>query len=153
MNRAYFPVEPGAPEPLRMTVTRQVRFEEVDSLGIVWHGRYAGYFEDARVALLDRHGIGYMDFLANRVIAPIRQLHVDYRRPLRFRDEFAIESLLHWTEAARINMEFVLRDAGGTVTTTGFTVQMMADMDGNTLMVPPPFFQAFVGRWRQGTLA
>ena len=26
----------------------EVRFSEVDSMGIVWHGSYAKYFEDAR---------------------------------------------------------------------------------------------------------
>ena len=46
-RRAYFAAVPDAPPPLRVDVGRKVRFEEVDSMGIVWHGHYASYFEDA----------------------------------------------------------------------------------------------------------
>lgn len=153
MIAPYFPVEEGAPAPLRVEAPRQVRFEEVDSLGIVWHGRYAGFFEDARVMLGDRYGIGYMDFHGNGVVTPIRKLHVDFLRPLRFREPFMIEGILHWTETARLNMEFILRNRAGEVTTTGYSVQMMLDNGGNILLVPPPFYREFLDRWQGGEFA
>jgi len=53
--------------------------------GIVWHGRYASYFEDARVALTDRYGIGYLELFEKGIVAPVRKFHVDYFRSLRFR--------------------------------------------------------------------
>lgn len=153
MQKAYFKTTAGQPAPLRVTVERRVRFEEVDPLGIVWHGRYPGYFEDARVAFGDRFGIGYMDFYRQGILAPIKKLHVDYRRPLRFGDPFTIEGLLHWSEAARLNFEFILRNAAGEVTTSGYTVQMLMDAEHNVLLVPPPFYQAFCERWARGDLA
>lgn len=153
MIKPYFPAEAGAPDPLRITVSRQVRFEEVDPLGIVWHGRYPGYFEDARVALSDRYGIGYMDFYGQGIITPIRQLHIDYVRPLHFKDIFSIEAVLHWTAATRINMEFILRDETQVVTTTGFTVQLMLDTNGDTLLAPPALYRAFTDRWKKDTLS
>ena len=153
MNRRYFGEKKGAPPPLRTELSRQVRFEEVDPLGIVWHGRYASYFEDARVALTDRYGIGYMDFRRNRVAAPIRKLHVDYFRPLRFQEIFTIEGILHWTEATRIDIEFILRNGAREVTTTGYSVQMMLDPEMNFLLVPPPFYREFTDRWKGGAFA
>ena len=146
-------MEEGAPAPLRIEMSRQVRFEEVDPLGIVWHGRYPGFFEDARVALGDRYGIGYMDFYRNGVAAPIRKLHIDYFRPLRFQETFTIEGVIHWTEATRLNMEFILRNDAREVTTTGYSVQMMLDADRNFLLVPPPFYRDFMERWRKGEFA
>lgn len=152
MRKPYFPRQADAPEPLRMTVARTVRFEEVDPLSIVWHGRYPSYFEDGRVLLGERYGIGYMDFYDNGILAPIKQMHVDYHRPLHFREEFTIEAILHWSEAARLNHEFILRDSGEQVATTGYTVQMMMDPDKNILLVPPEFYQQFLERWRNGEL-
>ena len=70
MRKPYFPRRVGDPPPLRILVQRRVRFEEVDPLGIVWHGRYPGYFEDARVALGSRYGIGYEDFIRHGVPVP-----------------------------------------------------------------------------------
>ena len=79
-----------------------VTLEEVDPLGIVWHGRYPSYFEDARVALGNRFGIGYMDFYEKGIVTPIKKMHVDYHLPLTFQQPFTIEGILHWTEAARL---------------------------------------------------
>jgi acyl-CoA thioester hydrolase len=153
MNKPYFPRQPGQPAPLRATVERVVRFEEVDPLGIVWHGRYPSFFEDARVALGEKYGIGYLDFYHQQVLAPIRKMHVDYFRPLMFAQHFFIEGILHYSEAARLNFEFVLRNEAGEVTSTGYTVQMMMDSEHNVLLAQPDFYLDFLARWREGRLA
>jgi len=55
-NPLYFPSTPDAPPPLVAQVNRKVRFEEVDTLGIVWHGRYPSYIEDGRTAFGEKFG-------------------------------------------------------------------------------------------------
>ena len=141
MIKSYFPMRERQPQPLKKTISRTVRFEEVDPLGIVWHGRYASYFEDARVALGETYGIGYMDFYNHNVVAPIKQMHLDYLKPLRYRDTMSIEAIWHWSEAVRINYEFIIKNENGDLATTGYTVQMMLDFDDNILVVPPPFYE------------
>jgi acyl-CoA thioester hydrolase len=152
MIKPYFKTGEGQPSPLRIRIKQKVRFEEVDSLGIVWHGRYASYFEDARVAFGEKYGIGYMDFYANGVVAPIKQMHFDYHRPLRFGDKMTIEAVLHWSDAARLNFEFILRNGNGELSTTGYTIQMMLDLKENILVVLPPFYRKFLDNWKAGVL-
>ncbi len=153
MRKSYFPPVVGAPPSLRMTVDRRVRFEEVDSMGIVWHGCYPSYFEDARVALGHRYGIGYSDFIRERVPVPLRQMQIDYLAPLRFEDEMQITAILHWSDAARINFEYEIRGVCGRLICTGCTVQMMLDCNMNVLLAPPGFFTEFLQKWKQGVLA
>lgn len=153
MRKPYFRPQEGAPQPLRCTTERVVRFEEVDALGIVWHGRYPSYFEDGRVLLGDQFRIGYMDFYYQGIIAPIKQMHVDYKRPLRFGETFTIEAILHWSDAARLNHEFIIRNESGEVATTGFTVQLMMDKEDNVLMISPPFYEDFRLRWQSGEIS
>jgi len=152
MRKPYFRLQKGTPQPLCCTVHRVVRFEEVDALGIVWHGRYPSYFEDGRVMLGEQYGIGYMDFYHQGIVSPIKQMHVDYQLPLRFGEAFTIEAILHWSDAVRLNHEFILRNSAGEVTTTGFTVQLMMDTENNVLMTPPPFYEGFRQRWQAGDL-
>jgi acyl-CoA thioester hydrolase len=152
MLKPYFIEQKDAPKPLRIQVKRRVRFEEVDALGIVWHGRYASYFEDARSALGENFGIGYLDLYRNGIVAPIKKLHMDYHRTLRFPEEFSIEGILHWSDAARINHEFIIRDSKGSVITTGYSVQVMLDKENNLYMVSPTFYQDFCRRWKAGEL-
>jgi acyl-CoA thioester hydrolase len=153
MHKPYFPTVPGAPAPLSLVVPRRVRFEEVDSMGIVWHGCYPGYFEDGRVALGHRYGISYSDFIREQIPVPVRQMQIDYHRPLRFEEDFEIRTILHWSEAARINFEYEIHTAQGQLVCTGCTVQLMLDRDFNVLLGPPPFFAAFLTRWKRGELA
>ncbi len=135
-----------------MTVGRRVRFEEVDSLGIVWHGHYSSYFDDARTPLGDAYGMGYLDFLDNRVVTPIRKLHVDYLKPLSYPENASIEALLHFSEAARIDYEFIVRGGDGDISATGYTVQMILDLERRPLIVPPPFLAAIREKWKRGKL-
>jgi acyl-CoA thioester hydrolase len=151
MKQPYFRRSEGDPPPLRTTVRRRVRFEEVDPMGIVWHGRYPGFFEDARVALGTSYGIGYEDFFRHGVPAPIRKLQIDYLTPLRFREEFSIEAILHWSDAARLDFEFLIR-ANGTLAATGCSVQLMLAPTGDLLLLPPPFVRAFREQWQTGKL-
>jgi acyl-CoA thioester hydrolase len=153
MKKPYFPVVEGAPPPLRTLVRRHVRFEEVDPMGIVWHGRYPSYFEDARVALGSRYGIGYEDFIRHGVPAPIRRMQIDYLAPLRFRDEFSVEAILHWSDGARLDFEFLIRGAGECLLATGCSVQLMLNLTGELLLLPPPFLHELRERWQAGTLA
>jgi acyl-CoA thioester hydrolase len=150
MRKSYFPVIKGAPPPLRIRVERRVRFEEVDQMGIVWHGRYASFFEDARSAAGERYGFGYPDFKRYEVSAPICILHTEFLFPLKFDEIFVVEGVLHWTEAARINIEYLLWNSDGRLSTTGYTVQVLLDKDQQLLLIPPPFYRDFRKKWRAG---
>ena len=152
MRKPYFQPVPGSPPPLRMIVKRRVRFEEVDSMGIVWHGRYAGYFEDGRVALGHKYGISYSDFIRHKNPVPIRQMSIEYIEPLFFEDDIEIETILHWSEAAKINFEYIIRKNGNDVC-FGCTVQLMLDEDLELLLAPPPFILDFMEKWKKGLLA
>ena len=152
MIKHYFPRQAAQPAPLQIRIKRSVRFEEVDSLRIVWHGRYPSYFEDARVALGEKYGIGYMDFYAHGIVTPIKKIHFDYFRPLSFQEELTIEGILHWSDSARMNFEFIIRNGQNELSTTGYTVQMMLDRDQNILVVPPRFYMEFCARWKAGEL-
>lgn len=152
MAKPYFKANPDSPAPLRIVTTRTVRFEEVDPLGIAWHGRYPSYFEDARVALGNSYAFGYLDLHAQGIVTPIKQLHIDYLKPLKFGETFTVDAMLHWTEAARLNMEYIIRNQDGEVTTTAYSVQMLVDLEGELLIVQPDYCREFFDRWKNGEL-
>lgn len=142
----------AAPAPIEYSVQRIVRFDEVDVLEIVWHGHYASYFEDARVALGEHLGIGYSTLYRERVPAPIKQLFVNYHRPLVFAERCRIIARLHWCESARMNMSYKILNAQGATVATGFSVQMFMQTSGEYLTRQPDFYAAFCQRWKQGQI-
>jgi acyl-CoA thioester hydrolase len=144
------PDERPAPAPLCRTVEREVRFEEVDGMGVVWHGRYPSYFEDARVALGAHYGIGYDVLMRERTPAPVRQLHIEYLAPLRFGRRCRITAALHWSGAARMNTAYTVRTADDGLCASGYSVQLFTDAAGELLLEQPAFYAAFCRRWRRG---
>lgn len=150
--KKYFRYQEGEPLPLVAKVKRRVRFEEVDVLGMVWHGRYASYFEDGRIAFGDSFGLTYHQFRENGTVAPVVQMHLDYKLPLRFDENIFIEAQLHWTEAARLNFSYWIYTEPGQLAASGYTVQLFTEKDGTVLLVAPDWLLQFRDKWQKGLL-
>ena len=59
---------------LQTTKRVELRFNEVDSMGLVWHGHYAKFFEDAREEFGKKFGLGYLDIYDSGFYAPLVDL-------------------------------------------------------------------------------
>ncbi len=89
MKKPYFKILKDAPEPLRAVVKTVTRFEEIDSMGIAWHGRFASYFEDARMKYFESTGV--MEHMTETQIGPIlASTTCNFRAPLVFPDRIYI---------------------------------------------------------------
>jgi acyl-CoA thioester hydrolase len=149
----YFPTDPAAPLPLLVTLKHRVRFSQVDAMAIMWHGRYAELFEQGNEELGRLCGMGYPDFIRERLQAPIVQLHVDYFAPLRLGETVTIIARMIWADGARSNIEYEIRRENGTLAASGFTVQMFIDETGTPLMADPPLLETCRRRWLAGEFA
>ena len=49
----------------------KVRFSEVDSMAVVWHGNYVKYLEDGREAFGLQFGVGYNEIFDNGYMTPV----------------------------------------------------------------------------------
>lgn len=149
----YFTTATGDPQPIEHSVFRTVRFNEIDPMGIMWHGHYASYIEDARVTLGDKLGIGYQDFYNHGIVIPVRQFHVDYLASLVYPNTYEIKARLFYTESAKLNYDFTILDSNKQIMARGYSVQLMVDKDKNLLFEWPDFTQEFLTAWRKGKFA
>ena len=69
----------------------RTRFAETDAMGIIHHGAYPAYLEEARAAMLRDAGFPYEAVRTgpDGVDFAVLELYVRHRRPLRFDDEVA----------------------------------------------------------------
>ncbi len=93
------------------TIEQDVKFSEVDSLGIVWHGHYVQYFEDGREAFGKKYNLRYLDFYENGYVVPIVSLQCDFKRSLRYGDRMIIETTYIPTPSAKLNFEYKIFNA------------------------------------------
>ena len=125
------------------TIEQDVRFSDVDSLGIVWHGHYVQYFEDGREAFGKQHNLRYLDFYNQGYVVPIVNIQCDYKQVLRYGDRIIIETTYTPYESAKINFTYrLLNSVTGELVVTGSTTQVFLSKDGFTLqLMNPDFFR------------
>ncbi len=121
----------------------QVRFNEADPLGIVWHGHYVRYFEDGREAFGDVYGMRYLDVFKQGFVIPVVSVQCDFKRSLRYGDKVIVETQYIPTEAAKIKFTYRLfKASNGELVATGSTVQVFLDKEESLLQLAnPPFFE------------
>jgi acyl-CoA thioester hydrolase len=123
------------------TIEIPVRFSEVDSLGIVWHGHYLRYFEDGREAFGKRYGLSYLDYYAEGYLVPIVSVQSDFKRVVRYGDRIIVETTYTPCEPAKINFTYRLLNAEtGELLVTGSTTQVFLSKSSFTLQLTNPDF-------------
>ncbi len=128
-------------EELICLTQSQVRFSEVDSMGVVWHGNYVKYFEDGREAFGNKYGISYLDFAREGVVIPLVKINCDYKKPLKYGDIATIETRFVNSDAAKLLYDYTIyRNNTREVVATGSSVQVFLNPDMELLLDFPPFF-------------
>lgn len=125
-----------------------VRFSEVDSMNIVWHGSYPLYFEDAREAFGKKYGIGYLTIFANGAYAPLVDLKFQFKKPLTYGTKPRIKITYRPTDAAKLIFDYQIYDpVDNTVFATGHSVQVFLDREYRLLLYCPPFYEDWKKKW------
>jgi len=120
----------------------EIRFSEVDSMGIVWHGSYSLYFEDAREKFGKEFNLEYLYIFEQGFYAPLVELHFEYKRPLKYKDRAKIEIEYRNTDAAKLIFDYTIRSLpDNEVVATGYSVQVFLDTDFNLMWNLPEFFE------------
>lgn len=127
----------------------KVRFNEVDSLKIVWHGEYVKYMEDGRESFgLNYPGLGYLDIYNAGFTAPVVDIHISYKYPLVYGDTAIIETKYIYTPASKIIFEFgIYRESDNQLVAEGSSIQVFLDNQGELVLVNPDFYLNWQKKW------
>lgn len=125
-----------------------VRFSEVDSLKVVWHGNYIKYFEDGRESFGMIHGLSYLDVCNNGFVTPIVNLTIDYKRSLKYGESALVETTFVNTPAAKMIFNYkIFRSSDEALAAVGQTTQVFLDMNGELSLVIPQFYAEWKKKW------
>jgi len=135
------------PNAKRITITTdiKIRFGEVDSMGIVWHGNYVKYLEDGREAFGKKYGIGYMDVYKNHgFMLPIVKLDIDYKNQLFYEDEAELKISLIENPASKLIFEYELkRKKDNILILNAISIQVFMNNERKLELNTPKFFEDF----------
>ena len=126
----------------------KIRFSEVDSMNVVWHGSYPLYFEDAREAFGKKYDFGYMLIFDSGYYAPLVDLEFHYRKPIVYGMRPRIKITYHPTESAKIVFDYKIYDSNdGGILASGRSTQVFMNKDYKLVLYNPPFYEEWKKRW------
>lgn len=119
-----------------------VRFSEIDALGIVWHGHYLKFFEDGREAFGRQYGISYLDVYKQKFAVPLVNINVDFKKTVKYGDKIIIETAFINNPASKIVFDYKLyRASDGDLVAKGGSTQVFITLDNELHITIPPFFE------------
>jgi acyl-CoA thioester hydrolase len=118
-------------------------------MGVVWHGHYPLYFEDAREAFGKEYGLEYQTIYGNGWFAPIVELNLKYHKSLHHGQKATVDIIYRPKPSAKIVFDYEIRDEAGELCVEGHSVQVFTTKDGELSWDNPEFYAKWKERWGQ----
>ena len=118
-----------------------------DYAGIVWHGTYLTWMEEARVEYLRSIGIEFADLVAMGCDLPVVELSLRYHLPIRLGVSAIVKTRLLETKGVRINWDYEIKSyESEELFVTGKVVLVGVDREKGKIMrrLPPAVQDALV---------
>ena len=103
------------------SIRTKVRYCETDQMGLVHHGSYINYFEEARISWISNLGFSYSEMEKSGIILPVSKLNVSYLRPAYFDDDLVVNVELAELPTSRLIFNYTIKNEDEVVV-TGTTV-------------------------------
>ena len=131
----------SVPRLRETSVEIEVPFRHVDVMGIVWHGHYYAYMEEARMRLLRSCRLDVGDLLGPRYLFFVIESKCRYIHPLHYGDRVRVTAWLRDVKR-RIHVAYELTNlTRGRKAARGYTMLATTDLDRNLLLETPDEIQ------------
>ena len=145
--------EPQQPSP--WCLERRVLPQHTDHAGVMWHGAYLGWLEEARVEALDQAGLAYADLSALGLELPVVSLTIDYRQALLHGETVCLQSWVLPRSGVKLPWHSQFVTADGRLAATARVELVLVDCSGGPsqrrlLRRLPETLEAAVQRLQRG---
>lgn len=122
----------------------KVHPHHTDYAGIVWHGTYLTWMEEARVEALRSVGLEYADLVELGCDLPVVDLSIRYHRSATMGAELLIRARMREVQGIRLEWEYEMLSIDRTICYTSATVTLvpLRRDNGKVMRKIPPILQA-----------
>ncbi len=122
--------------PIR-EITLRVRYEETDTMQVVYYAKYLVWFEVGRIDLLRSIGLVYSDWEKMGLRIPVKEAKATYHAPARFDDEILVRTWI--SDVGNTSLKFeneVYKLPERQLLCSGYTVHVLIDNSGKPTKIP-----------------
>ncbi|MBQ1372161.1 MAG: acyl-CoA thioesterase, partial [Oscillospiraceae bacterium] len=96
---------------------------------------YIRWMEEARVALLDRLGIGFAGMEAKGILSPVVGVECRYHHPTRFDETVEIQVTITEFKGVRLKIGYEMKNVAGELVATGSSEHCFTDASGKPIIL------------------
>ncbi|HEY4601657.1 MAG TPA: thioesterase family protein [Cerasibacillus sp.] len=85
----------------KTTTPLEVRYQETDQMGVVYHANYLVWFEIGRTKFIESLGFRYADMEKEGVVSPVTNANISFKKPIRYGEKASIETWLDHYDGLR----------------------------------------------------
>ena len=126
---------------LEITIELAVRFSEIDAMGVVWHGNYLKFMEDAREEFGKKYNMEYLDVYGQGYFTPIVNSNINHKAPVYYGQKVGVTVKLEFRSAAKIVFHYEIYNLDTEeLAAVGTTTQVFLHEKSRTLELSKPAF-------------
>ena len=99
----------------------RVRYSDTDQMGYVYYGRYASYYEIARVELFRNLGFSYKKLEEEGIGMPVIDMETQYLLPIKYDEEITISTRIEKLPSSRIVFHYEILNQNNNLANTAKT--------------------------------
>ena len=99
----------------------RVRYSDTDQMGYVYYGRYASYYEIARVELFRNLGFSYKKLEEEGIGMPVIDMETKYLLPIKYDEEITIRTRIEKLPSSRIIFHYEILNQNNDLANTAKT--------------------------------
>ncbi|TAH21681.1 MAG: acyl-CoA thioesterase [Cytophagales bacterium] len=115
----------------------RVRYADTDQMGYVYYGKYASFYEIARVEALRNIGVSYKALEEQGVMMPVLENHSHYLQPAQFDDLLTIKVSIRQMPSAKIIFHYEIYNEASQLIHRGETVLVFISKATRKIVRPP----------------
>lgn len=131
----------------------KVQYYETDKMGVVHHSNYIRWFEECRVDIMEKNGLGYDKMEREEIICPVVSVSCNYTSMTEFGETVVIVPRIEKFNGIRLAISYVVKNKEtGEVRCTGKSSHCFLDVSGHPVSLKrtsPEFYELFENLQRE----
>lgn len=115
MNKVHTPIE--------------VRYQETDQMGVVYHANYLVWFEIGRTKYIEYLGFKYADMEKHNIVSPVIDAQISFKKPVRYGEQAAVETWIEKYDGIRTVYGYHVIGEEGDIAVSGMTEHVIVRKD------------------------
>ena len=99
----------------------RVRYSDTDQMGYVYYGRYASFYEIARVELFRSLGFSYKKLEEKGIGMPVIDMETKYILPIKYDEQIKINTIIENLPSSRISFKYEVYNQNNELANTAKT--------------------------------